>query len=244
MFSLVPIAFIESAFWSQESVPRQSGLIPEHLCDVVFERTTQNEQLLRGIEEFSHLWLLFWLHRIGARKNRFLVHPPRASRKTCGTLATRSPYRPNPIGLSVVELKEKKEDRSSIRLVVAGADLMDASPVIDVKPYIPYVDSIPDAQAAWASEKPDLLEVHWRPQAEKELREIFPDNYIVQHATISGIIAQDPRPFHQKGKAGVEVHTWKCNYGSMVICWNLNRRVAQITSVQKSPEIPSKVSPV
>jgi tRNA-Thr(GGU) m(6)t(6)A37 methyltransferase TsaA len=242
MFSLVPIAFVESAYWSQESVPRQSGLIPEHLCDVVFERTTQNEQLLRGIEEFSHLWLLFWLHQIGSRTKKSLVHPPRASRKTCGTLATRSPYRPNPIGLSVVELREKKTDRSSIRLVVGGADVLDGSPVIDVKPYIPYVDSIPDARAAWASERPNPLEVQWSPQAESDLRKFFPDEYISKRATVSGIVAQDPRPFHQKGKPEIGTHTWRCNYGSLVICWILHGSTAQIMHLQETLQDSNKVA--
>lgn len=188
-----PIAHIRTAFPSKFGIPRQSRLVPELEGEVVFEPKYRDPDALRGIETFSHLWLI-WGFSENERENeregfRALVRPPRlGGNEKRGVFATRSPFRPNNLGLSVVELVgvEKTQNRGSV-LKVRGADLMDGTPIYDVKPYLAYVDAVNQAQSGFA-EDPDagMLQV----VMSDELREALGE----RAGELAHVLERDPRP--------------------------------------------------
>ena len=208
-FSLRVIAHVRSDFPSKFGVPRQSGLVDDLESTLVFEPEFRNEDALRGLEGFSHLWLVWVFHQAAQRDWSPTVRPPRlGGNARMGVFATRSPFRPNPIALSAVRLDgvERTEAWGTV-LRLRGADLVDGTPVLDVKPYLPYADCIPDALGGFAAAPaapalavdipPDLLE-RVPPERRRALR---------------GVLAQDPRPRYQEdpdrvygfGFAGLEV---------------------------------------
>ena len=156
-FSMTPIAHIHSDFAEKFGVPRQSGLVEELEADIVFEPAYQNPDALRGLEDFSHIWLIWVFDRAIRDIWSPTVRPPRLGGNTrMGVFATRSPFRPNPLGLSSVRLVrlEKRPNLGTV-LVVAGADLMDGSPIYDVKPYLSFTDSHPEAKNGFAADHAD-----------------------------------------------------------------------------------------
>ena len=208
-FSMKVIARIHSDFATKFGVPRQSGLVDALESTIVFEPAYRNPDALRGLEGFSHLWLV-WVFDQAVRKEWSpTVRPPRlGGNARMGVFATRSPFRPNPIALSCVKLAgiERTADQGTI-LRVRGADLMDGTPILDIKPYIPYADSHPDALGGFAAVPAgETLEVVIPP----ELLDQVPEN---RREALRGVLAQDPRPHYQEdperiygfGFAGMEV---------------------------------------
>lgn len=188
------IARMKSDFPSKFGIPRQSGLVDSLRSTIVFEPEFRNEDALRGIEGFSHLWII-WQFSEAVRKDWSpTVRPPRLGGNTrLGVFATRSPFRPNAIGLSCVRLIaiEQTEAKGTV-LHVAGADLMDGTPILDIKPYIPYSDAHPDAAGGFTDSADDfLLHVDFP----KHLLELLPKSK--QEAAI-GILSHDPRPSYQR----------------------------------------------
>ncbi|MBE7005470.1 MAG: tRNA (N6-threonylcarbamoyladenosine(37)-N6)-methyltransferase TrmO [Ruminococcaceae bacterium] len=183
------VARIESDFSEKFGIPRQSGLVPELRARVVFEPEFRNPDALRGIEGFSHLWLI-WQFSGNLRDDWSpTVRPPRLGGNTrMGVFATRSPFRPNPLGLSCVKLEAVDWDAPA--LLVSGADLMDGTPIYDVKPYVPYADAHPDALGGFASTQAETIAVDFPP----ELLARVPET---QRAALTGVLAQDPRPRYQ-----------------------------------------------
>lgn len=187
------IARIHSDFQEKFGIPRQSGLVPELEARIVFEPEYRNPHTVMGLEEYSHIWLL-WEFSQAVRENWSpTVLPPRLGGNThMGVFATRSPFRPNPIGLSSVRL-EKIELDTGIGpvLYVAGADLLDGTPIYDIKPYLAYTDSHPRAACGFADRVRDYaLEVVFP----EELLRILPEE---KRAAALGILRQDPRPSYQ-----------------------------------------------
>ena len=188
---LTPIAHIRSDFSEKFGIPRQSGLVEELTAAVVFEPEYRDPSALRGLEGFSHLWLIWEFSR--SRGWSPTVRPPRlGGNKRLGVFATRSPFRPNPLGLSCVRLVEVWQDRAlGPVLVVAGADLMDGTPIYDVKPYLPYADCKPDAVGGFAAQpKGADLTVDCPPA----LLDRVPED---KRAALLAVLAQDPRPQYQ-----------------------------------------------
>lgn len=188
---MTPIAHIRSDFATKFGIPRQSGLVEELAAQVVFAPGYRDASALRGIEGFSHLWLLWEFSQ--SRGWSPTVRPPRlGGNKRLGVFATRSPFRPNPIGLSCVRLIEVRQDRElGPVLIVAGADLMDGTPIYDIKPYLPYADCRPDAVGGFASApREDGLEV----SCPQELLEAVTED---KRAGLLAVLAQDPRPRYQ-----------------------------------------------
>ena len=208
-FTMRPIARIHSDFSTKFGVPRQSGLVDSLEATVVFEPEFRNPDALRGLEGFSHIWLV-WVFDQAIRKEWSpTVRPPRLGGNTrVGVFATRSPFRPNPIALSCVKLAgmEETADHGMV-LRILGADLMDGTPILDIKPYIPYADSHPEALGGFAAVPAgETLEVIIPP----ELLEKVPES---RREALRGVLAQDPRPHYQEdpervygfGFAGMEV---------------------------------------
>ena len=203
------IARIHSDFATKFGVPRQSGLVEALESTIVFEPEYRNPEALRGLEGFSHLWLV-WVFDQAVRKEWSpTVRPPRLGGNVrMGVFATRSPFRPNPIALSCVKLAgiEQTADRGTI-LRVRGADLMDGTPILDIKPYVPYADSHPEALGGFAATPAgEVLEVI----IPQDMLERVPAD---RRKALRGVLAQDPRPHYQNdpervygfGFAGMEV---------------------------------------
>ncbi len=194
------IAKIRNAFPTKFGLPRQSGLVPEITSTIVFEPEFRVAEALRGIETYSHLWLIWGFHqaiRDGEKKGgdapwKPTVRPPRLGGNTrMGVFATRSPFRPNPLGLTVVRLLAVEDSPEGKVLIVSGADMMDGTPIYDIKPYLPYVDSVPEAVGGFTDEKAGYhLQVDFPP----ELLARVPKD--MQEALL-GVLAQDPRPAYQ-----------------------------------------------
>ena len=187
------IARIHSDFSTKFGIPRQSGLVDALTATVVFEPEFRNPDALRGIEGFSHLWLI-WEFSEAAREHWSpTVRPPRlGGNERLGVFATRSPFRPNPIGLSCVRLVQVRLDsKLGAVLLVSGADLMDGTPIYDIKPYLPYADAHPEAVGGFAQERPAAALAVEFPSA---LLTLVPEN---RREALLGVLALDPRPSYQ-----------------------------------------------
>ena len=186
------IARIENGFREKFGVPRQSGLVPEVISRVVMTEKYSVREAFRGIEDYSHLWLLWEFDRAQRDDWRPTVRPPRLGGNTrLGVFATRSPFRPNRIGLTVVRLIRMEEENGRITLVVSGADLMDGTPIVDIKPYLPYVDSVPDAVGGFTEQtERHRLTVDFP----EKLKKYVPKQNL---PAVMGLLAQDPRPAYQ-----------------------------------------------
>ncbi|MBQ3907144.1 MAG: tRNA (N6-threonylcarbamoyladenosine(37)-N6)-methyltransferase TrmO, partial [Lachnospiraceae bacterium] len=156
------IGHVRTDFASKFGVPRQSGLVEELTGEVIFTPKFRQPEALLGLEEYSHIWLLWDFSEVKRENWTATVHPPRlGGKEKRGVFATRSPFRPNPIGLSCVKLlKVVTEGEDAPKLLIAGADLMDGTPIYDVKPYLPYADAHPEARGGFGQEhKEDRVEV-------------------------------------------------------------------------------------
>ena len=185
-----PIAHIRSDLPTKFGLPRQSGLVSELEARIVFEPQYRDPVAFRGLEGYSHLWLVWGFSENSRNTWAATVKPPRlGGNRRMGVFATRSPYRPNALGLSSVKLKTiEADEKLGIVLTVTGADLMDGTPIYDVKPYLPYTDSHPDAVGGFAEDFVDYrLEVDF---PEPLLAKIPED----KREALMGILAQDPRP--------------------------------------------------
>ena len=190
---LIPIAHIQSDFSEKFGIPRQSGLVDELTARVVFEPPCRDPSALRGLEGFSHIWLIWEFSKSRREGWSPTVRPPRlGGNRRLGVFATRSPFRPNPIGLSCVRLVEVGQDqRLGPVLMVAGADLLDGTPIYDIKPYLPYADCRPEAVGGFAAQpKGADLAVDCPP----ELLVRIPED---KRPALLAVLAQDPRPQYQ-----------------------------------------------
>lgn len=214
------IARIQSDFPTKFGIPRQSGMVPELISRLIFEPAYRDENALRGLEGYSHLWLIWGFSQMDRAEWSPMVKPPRlGGNKRMGVFATRSPNRPNPIALSSVRLvgMEKCQGKGTV-LLLSGADLMDGTPVFDIKPYLSFTDSHPDARNGFAQKELDYrLEVR------------FPDSLLEQipadkRAALTQALSLDPRPAYQQDPtmpygfvfAGFEVR-FKVNHGVLEV---------------------------
>jgi tRNA-Thr(GGU) m(6)t(6)A37 methyltransferase TsaA len=188
------IARIHTDFPDKFGIPRQSGLVPSLTARIVFEKKYRNPDMIKGIEEFSHLWLIWEFSAAKRDRISATVAPPRLGGKVRkGVFATRSPFRPNSLGLSSVELKQVVfDEQDGPVLVVSGADLLDGTPIFDIKPYLAYTDSHPDATGSFAEEhQNDRIKVVFP-------RELSGDMPEETYRTICEVLAQDPRAAYNK----------------------------------------------
>lgn len=188
------IAHIHNDFHTKFGVPRQSGLVSELVSVIVFEPLYREAAAFRGLEDYSHLWLLW--HFSETRKEHWAatVRPPRlGGNRRMGVFATRSPYRPNPVGLSSVKLERIVfDEKNGPMLYVSGADLMDGTPIFDVKPYLAFTDNHENARGGFAASiEPYRLQVDFS----ADLLERIPKE---KQSTLLGVLAEDPRPAYQE----------------------------------------------
>ena len=186
-----PIAYIKNGYKEKFGVPRQSGLAPSVKSVVEFCEAYRDENCIRDIEQYSHLWLIWGFSK---NENQWspTVRPPRlGGNKRVGVFATRSPFRPNPIGLSCVVLEKIEDSKNGKILVVSGGDLADNTPIYDIKPYLPYVDSITEALGGFSEEHKDHF---FQVEIPTELKEKLTESQI---ENIAELLSLDPRPSYQ-----------------------------------------------
>lgn len=225
-FTFDAIGVIHSPFKEKFGIPRQSGLMSAALAELELLPPYDRDEALRGLDGFSHLWLTFVFHGVRQGDWSPTVRPPRlGGNRRLGVFATRATHRPNPIGLSVVELIGVEREQGRLLLQLRGIDLLDGTPVLDIKPYVPYVDSVPSARAGFAADAPPpVLQVSLAPEAETvcarrpELRE-----FIVQ------MLQYDPRPaYHGDEEPGriYGVRVFDCN-----VRWRVEGNAARVIAI-------------
>ena len=222
------IARMRSDFPTKFGIPRQSRLVEELESTIVFEPEFRNSDALRGIEEFSHLWIIWQFSESVRRDWSPTVRPPRLGGNTrMGVFATRSPFRPNSLGLSCVKLRsvEHTESEGTV-LHVTGADLMNGTPIFDIKPYIPYSDSIPEATGGFTDTADDFL-LHVDFPA--HLLQLLPDSK--QSAAI-GILSHDPRPSYQRKQGRV----YGLTFAGFDIRFTVDEKTLSVCEVVKLPK--------
>lgn len=190
------IARMKSDFPTKFGIPRQSGLVKQLQSTIIFEPPYRNADALRGLEEYSHLWIIWQFSEAVRHQWSPTVRPPRLGGNTrMGVFATRSPFRPNAIGLSCVEIVglEQTKDYGTV-IHVAGGDLMDGTPILDIKPYLPYSDCQPQATGGFTTTAPDLL---LQVSISQETLEKIPED---KRDALLGVLSHDPRPAYQQDK--------------------------------------------
>ncbi len=222
---LKKIATMENDFSDKFGIPRQSGLVPELTGRIVFEPEYREAEAFRGLEGYSHLWLLWHFSEASQERWSPTVRPPRLGGNTrVGVFATRSPYRPNPVGLSCVELKKiVYEGAEAPYLVVAGADLMSGTPIFDVKPYLPYVDAHPEARGGFSDA---VKSYHLDVVMSEELGELLPEE---KREALRGVLAGDPRPAYQKDPERV----YGMNFGAWEVHFTVDDPVLTVVGINE-----------
>ncbi|WP_019029090.1 tRNA (N6-threonylcarbamoyladenosine(37)-N6)-methyltransferase TrmO [Colwellia piezophila] len=239
-FQFETIGLIESPYQEKFAIPRQPNLVSAAKGKVVLIGEANNPDLIRDIEQFSHLWLLFVFHGTQAQGWKPLVRPPRLGGNVkTGVLATRSTFRPNPIGMSVVKLDKVVTVKKQTVLHISGLDLLNGTPILDIKPYIPYSDAIVDAQAGFAQGQPDAgLSVQFSRQAQHGLSAHL-DEYSDLSLLIEQVLAQDPRPAYKQGKRDDKIYGMSLY--DLNITWQLTGlRQVEVLAINKRVELSSK----
>ncbi len=219
---ITPVARIRSQFSGKFGIPRQPGLAPSLVADIVFEPEFRNPDFIRGLEGVSHLWLLWEFSEFRDKPYSALVRPPRlGGNKKLGVFATRSPLRPNPLALSAVKIEGIANDEKLGNIIkVSGADLMDGTPIYDIKPYIPYTDCISEAYTTLYP-KPEILEnVVYN-------CDIPPSTAKNTLKALEEILLQDPRPAYKKEDTGI----YKFEFGELHVEFYVNGKTVFITSL-------------
>jgi tRNA-Thr(GGU) m(6)t(6)A37 methyltransferase TsaA len=191
-----PIGILRSCYTDSFGIPRQPGLVTAARARLELLRPFDREEAFAGLDGFSHVWLIFLFHASMGAGWRPTVRPPRlGGNRKVGVFASRSPYRPNPIGLSAVRHLGLARDKGGLALLLEGIDLLDGTPVLDVKPYLPYADALPEADAGFAAEPPGRdWPVRFTPGARAGLAAADPDGSRRLEPLITQVLRQDPRP--------------------------------------------------
>jgi len=195
------IGYVESPYKEKFAIPRQPGLVNAAQGKVILTGDANNADLVKELEQFSHIWLLFIFHGTQAQGWKSLVRPPRlGGNKKIGVLATRSTFRPNPIGMSAVKLNRIEIKNNQVSLHVSGIDLLDQTPIVDIKPYVPYSDSIANAVGGFAQNTPSTkINISYSKQARQQLNNLS-SQYHQLELLITQVLEQDPRPAYKQGK--------------------------------------------
>lgn len=218
-FSFEPIGLIRSCFTEKFGIPRQPGLVPDAPAVLEVSPPFDQSAAFRGLEGFSHIWVLFVFHGCLGHPWKATVRPPRlGGNHRMGVFATRSGFRPNQIGQSPARLGRIERSKGVLRLHLTGIDLLDGTPVLDIKPYLPYVDSIPEARGGYARAAPEpSLGVCFSPAAEDAGRGLEQFRYPGLMGLIRSVLSQDPRPAYRKdddhGRYGMRLWDLNIRFG-------------------------------
>ncbi len=214
--TLEPIGVIRSCYQEKFGIPRQPGLTISARAQLELHGACNCPEAVVGLEQFSHIWIQFVFHQTLAEGWRPTVRPPRlGGEKRLGVFATRSTHRPNPLGLSLVKLESIHHEKGQVWLELSGIDLLDGTPVIDIKPYLPWADSQPDATAGFAPEPPETITVSWTEAALLQCRQAGQQLGQPFQQLVEEVLSQDPRPAYLKKRP-------REDYG--VLLWGYNVR--------------------
>lgn len=222
-YEIEPIAHIRTSFPEKFGIPRQSGLVAEAKGTIVFEPKYRDPDALRGIEGFSHLWLIWGFSAVEQDGFTPLVRPPRlGGNEKRGVFATRSPFRPNELGLSVVRLEGVEKTRGKgVVLNVGGVDLLDKTPIYDIKPYIPYADAHPDARGGFASDPDEGVLIV---DCDDALRGRLGEDAVA----VLAALARDPRPAYHDDPERI----YEMRYGAWIVRFSVNGDTLTVCSVE------------
>jgi tRNA-Thr(GGU) m(6)t(6)A37 methyltransferase TsaA len=224
MKTIRPIATIYTDFNEKFGLPRQSGRVEELCGKIVFEPTYRSAEALRGIEQFSHLWLIFGFSAIEEEPFRPTVRPPKlGGNQRVGVFASRSPFRPNGLGLSCVRLLSvQPTENEGIVLLVSGVDMLNRTPIYDIKPYIPHADCRQDAVGGFSDEhRSDRLQVECNP----DLLEVIPRE---KRSALLGCLAEDPRPAYQD-----DGRVYGMSYAGFNISFVVHGQILTVQKIEK-----------
>lgn len=216
-FTFETIGIIRSCFKEKFGIPRQPGLAPDARAVLEFRAPYSRVENLQGLEGYSHVWILYVFHAAPPHPHKTKVRPPRlGGNRRVGVFGSRSYFRPNPIGLSVCELERLEISRGHGRLLLKGVDILDQTPVIDVKPYLPYADALPEALADLAPDPPaPLFRVHFSVAAEALLMSLPPAKRGELRRLIDQVLSLDPRPAYARQR------TSRSSYGMRLARWDV-----------------------
>ncbi|MDJ0623364.1 MAG: tRNA (N6-threonylcarbamoyladenosine(37)-N6)-methyltransferase TrmO [Desulfocapsaceae bacterium] len=229
------IGFIRSCYREKFGIPRQSGLVDCATARIKFFPAFAREEMFRELETFSHIWVHFLFHDVLAEGWRTTTRPPwLGGQRRVGVYASRSPHRPNHLGLSVVKLlRVLPADKGTI-LEVAGGDFLDRTPVVDIKPYVPFCDSVPEALSGYSGQQTDPLIVQFSQEAAAFCRQYQRQTGRELQVIIEQVLGQDPRPASQRNKDKIfGVQLWNVN-----IRWTVHHDLVQVTECQLITESP------
>lgn len=219
------IGHIRTDFPAKFGIPRQSGVVAELKGRIVFEKEFRDPSALRGLEEFSHIWVLWEFSKVKAENWSPTVRPPLlGGNKRMGVFATRSPFRPNPIGLSVLRLERIEETQNEgYVLWVSGCDMVDNTPIFDIKPYLPYADSIPDAKGGFTE---NLEERRLTVKIDGKLLETIPKE---KQQVLLSVLEGDPRPSYQNDESRI----YGFEFAGLEIKFRVQGRILTVESVER-----------
>lgn len=230
MYAIEPIGIIQSPYKEKFAVPRQPRLVPAASARVKLSGSANSPEAVRGIEQFSHLWLLFLFDQNLEAGWKPTVRPPRlGGNERVGVFASRSTFRPNGIGMSAVELKGVSKQGEQIYLELGSVDLVDGTPIIDIKPYIPYSDAIPEAQGGYAEQAPEQALVQFSEQAEQTLQKRATGAH--EREVIAQVLAQDPRPAYKKSRA--DEKQYAVNLFDLNVKFIVTDKLVTVTSIER-----------
>lgn len=231
-YSISAIGHIQSPYKQKFAIPRQPRLVPQAKAKLIFTAEFNREEFVRGIEEFSHIWLLFRFHETADKGYSAMVRPPRlGGNERKGVFATRATFRPNALGMSAVKLEGVEYKNGQLSLLLAGIDLLDGTPIVDIKPYLPYSDAMHDASAGFADTRP---ETQMSVEFCSEVTEFIAKQTLYPELKdfIANVLKQDPRPAYKKQKQGEQ------SYGMTLydfnIRWQVNGEHNLVTHIENS----------
>lgn len=199
-FTMRPIGWVNSCWSEKFGIPKQPGLVPAAVAEIEFFPPFAREEMFRGLEGFSHIWVVFLFHDTITEGWKPMVRPPRlGGQKRIGVFASRSPHRPNHLGMSVVRLERVVVHNGQVHLDISGVDLLDGTPVVDIKPYVGYSDSLPDARCGFTAEPAPTAAVQFSEEAQRFCRDYQQRTGRRLRQLIEETLAGDPRPASQRG---------------------------------------------
>ncbi|WP_338362788.1 tRNA (N6-threonylcarbamoyladenosine(37)-N6)-methyltransferase TrmO [uncultured Pseudoalteromonas sp.] len=231
-YSISAIGHIQSPYKQKFAIPRQPRLVPQAKAKLIFTAEFNREEFVRGIEEFSHIWLLFRFHETADKGYSAMVRPPRlGGNERKGVFATRATFRPNALGMSAVKLEGVEYKNGQLSLLLAGIDLLDGTPIVDIKPYLPYSDAMHDASAGFADTRPETqMSVEFCSEVTEFIAK--QTHYPELKDFIANVLKQNPRPAYKKQKQGEQ------SYGMTLydfnIRWQVNGEHNLVTHIENS----------
>lgn len=238
-YQFTPIGVIRSCFKEKFGIPRQPGIVPEAVSTLELIAPYDRAEALAELDGFTHIWVIFVFHDAMREEWRPTVRPPRlGGNRRIGVFASRSPFRPNPVGLSVVRLEKVECNGERCVLHLRGADLLDGTPVLDIKPYLPYVDAVPGATGGFATDAPPgKLSVKFSEQAETQC-DARESDLPGLRKLIEQVLAQDPRPAYVQDKAQAEAQHFGMHLYDFDLRWQVRGEEVEVLELCPLPNEP------